>query len=505
VPGRLDDLVGRDFVRPAVGTVTGEVAFSFKHLLVREAAYRATTKRLRAALHERFADWLERLAGDRIAEYQEILGYHLEQAYRYRRETGALDSELAPLGERAATHLERAGARAEALSDHHAAANLLQRALAVGLADPHRRVRAQAELGSALGQTRQVGEADRVLTEAIETANRLGERGIAAQALIRRGWNRTGDPAGFGDDRIAECRVAIETFTELGDQRGLADAHRLLALPLANHGRWDEARRELELALVAADASGDAERRRSVVNTLTNIAYIGGPTPVSEGIALCERLADSASSDRVVDATLNRSLGVLYAMAGRRDDARESLARAAVVLDDVRIRSIEVHRHRAAYGRKLCGDRDGAERELRMMWDFFRDVSRFDSRAWIAAVTIASLYCDEGRFDEARDLLAYGRGRYEDTRRWVAVEASLAAGEGRLDDAAALAARLVARVEPADSPNDAIEFLAGAAKVQLAAGLTAEAGETTRRALALCDKKENVAAAELLRAVMAPQ
>ena len=93
VPARLDDLKGRDFIRPDAATLAGEVAFRFKHLLVREAAYRATAKKLRAGLHERFADWLERLAGDRVAEYQEILGYHLEQAYRYRAEIGSLDEE----------------------------------------------------------------------------------------------------------------------------------------------------------------------------------------------------------------------------------------------------------------------------------------------------------------------------------------------------------------------------------------------------------------------------
>ena len=47
----------------------------------------------RADLHERFADWLERVAGERVAEYHEILGYHFEQAYRYREELGAVDAD----------------------------------------------------------------------------------------------------------------------------------------------------------------------------------------------------------------------------------------------------------------------------------------------------------------------------------------------------------------------------------------------------------------------------
>ena len=43
---------------------------------------------IRADLHERFAAWLERVAGDRVAEYDEIVGYHLEQAHRYILELG---------------------------------------------------------------------------------------------------------------------------------------------------------------------------------------------------------------------------------------------------------------------------------------------------------------------------------------------------------------------------------------------------------------------------------
>jgi class 3 adenylate cyclase/tetratricopeptide (TPR) repeat protein len=501
VPGQLDDLESRDLVRPAPGTVMGEVAFRFKHLLVREAAYRATAKRLRAALHERFADWLERLAGDRVAEYEEIIGYHLEQAYRYRREIGSLDDEVSVLGERGAAHLVAAAWRADALSNYDAAANLFERALAIGLTEPHGRVRIQAELASALGQTqRPVAETELVFTEAIETATRLGERGIAAEALIRLGWNRTGDATVSAEDQIAACNSAIETFTELGNERGLADARRLLGLMLSNRGRPDEARHVLELALVNADASGDAERRRSVINTLVGM-YIVGPTPVSEGIALSEGLLLSATGDRILEATLRRSVGVLYAMAARRNEALDALAQGGAVLDEVRIRRLEVWRHTAAYGRRLCGDRDGAERELRMTWDYFRNMRAFDGRAWRGAMKLASLCCDEGRFAEAAEFLAYGdKTRGEANRHWVSVTARLAAADGRPEDAVALAQRSIAAVGEAGLVNDDIDLLAAAATVFRAAGLSAEADDALRRALAICEQKENLGAAAEVQA-----
>ena len=39
-------------------------------------------KRLRGELHEQFADWVETRAGERT-DLDEIIGHHLEQAYRY--------------------------------------------------------------------------------------------------------------------------------------------------------------------------------------------------------------------------------------------------------------------------------------------------------------------------------------------------------------------------------------------------------------------------------------
>jgi Predicted ATPase len=94
VPGGLEELTGKDMIRPAETNFAGDLAFRFKHILVRDAAYQATAKKLRAALHEQFAEWLERSAGERVVEYEEILGYHLEQSYRYRSELGPIDSTV---------------------------------------------------------------------------------------------------------------------------------------------------------------------------------------------------------------------------------------------------------------------------------------------------------------------------------------------------------------------------------------------------------------------------
>ena len=130
VPSTLTRLVDLGLVRPAQASFTTEAAYEFRHILIRDAAYRATLKNLRAELHERFAGWLERIARDRVTEFEEILGFHLEQAYRYREALGTIEP-YRHLAERAAKWLGSAGTRAADRGDAGAAINLLERTLAL--------------------------------------------------------------------------------------------------------------------------------------------------------------------------------------------------------------------------------------------------------------------------------------------------------------------------------------------------------------------------------------
>ena len=90
---------------PPCSSFPGEDGFRFRHALIRDAAYAGIPKRTRADLHERFAGWLE-LHGGR----DELLGYHLEQAYRYRDELGCArrPHALARCAGRRAAHGRRA-------------------------------------------------------------------------------------------------------------------------------------------------------------------------------------------------------------------------------------------------------------------------------------------------------------------------------------------------------------------------------------------------------------
>jgi predicted ATPase len=67
----VDALTRKELLAPAQASYADE-AYRFWHVLVRDAAYAASLKEVRAELHERFARWLARTAGDRLREYEEI-------------------------------------------------------------------------------------------------------------------------------------------------------------------------------------------------------------------------------------------------------------------------------------------------------------------------------------------------------------------------------------------------------------------------------------------------
>ena len=154
----LTALVRKDVIRPDRSSFADDDAFRFRHMLIRDAAYRSLPKEVRADLHARFAEWLEDVGGSRLSEFEEIVGYHLEQAHRCLAELGPLDADAEALGRRGSERLEAVGRRALARGDLAAAVRLLERAAALVPDDSARR--AVAAAGSRGGADRD-GQAGR--------------------------------------------------------------------------------------------------------------------------------------------------------------------------------------------------------------------------------------------------------------------------------------------------------------------------------------------------------
>jgi hypothetical protein len=169
----LDALGRKDLIQPDGGRFAGEETYSFKHILVRDVAYQGILKEARADFHERFADWLEKAAGERAGEYEEILGYHLERGHRYLTELGPIDERGRELAARAAARLGSSGRRALARGDIPSAVNLLERATSLLDDDDPARRDLTLKLGIALAETGQLTRADGLLHDRIQ-AERQG-------------------------------------------------------------------------------------------------------------------------------------------------------------------------------------------------------------------------------------------------------------------------------------------------------------------------------------------
>src|SRR4029079_5221841 len=112
VEQHLTELDHKQFVHPiAPGD---DEAYRVHHSVLPDAAYQSLLKRARSTLHERFVDWAEPVNRERgrETEFEEILGYHLDQAGRHRSELGPLDERGQSTAVRAATKLASAGRRA---------------------------------------------------------------------------------------------------------------------------------------------------------------------------------------------------------------------------------------------------------------------------------------------------------------------------------------------------------------------------------------------------------
>ena len=187
--GRLEALLQKQVIARDGGRFAGDETFSFTHALLRDVTYGGILKARRADLHRRYAAWLERAAGERAAEYDELLGYHLERAHRYLTQLGALE-ERGELAARAARRLGSSGGRALARGDTRAAVSLLERAVSLLDEDDPARRELTIKLGIALAEAGQLTRVDALLRDRLE----MGKRGSPFVVF--------GDPT--GRDHVAQ-------------------------------------------------------------------------------------------------------------------------------------------------------------------------------------------------------------------------------------------------------------------------------------------------------------
>ncbi|HSL63234.1 MAG TPA: adenylate/guanylate cyclase domain-containing protein, partial [Gaiellaceae bacterium] len=425
--------------------------FRFAHIVVRDAAYAEMLKRTRATLHERFADWGERANRDRGAEFDEILGYHLEQAYRYGSELGPVDDHGRALAVRAATKLAAAGRRAFAREDMSAAANLLRRAAELLPEDAPERLALLPDLGEALTQVGELAWAELFLDEAVERAEQADDAATAAEArlsqLSRQRYGGGGDEADWSAAVLREVERSVPLFERAADDRRLARAWRLAMFAYGVSYRFGDAVVAGQRAAAHARRARDG-RLEAVAASTSAMAALYGPTPVAEAIAHCEEALEQTSSNRKVHGFVMLLKAPLHAMLGEFELGRALYRDASAALHEsgARIYAARISLE-SSIVELLAGDAEAAERELRRDYATLEAMGEQYLRPTVAA-QLAQVLCVLGRTDEARGFATLARelaaeDDLESQALWRSAAAMVLVEQGTPDQAVEVAAGAV--------------------------------------------------------------
>jgi DNA-binding SARP family transcriptional activator len=495
----LDALVRRGFLRAPRAD-----RFRFRHWLVHDAAYRAAPKELRAELHERLADVLDRQKAD-----DELVGYHLEQAYHLCAELATPDRHARRLAEDAGRRLGAAGIRACKRNEATGASGLLVRAVALLPLEDEERRDLLCELGVAFSTIGEIDRADTVLQEARGIALRVGDRRVELRVEAELlGCHLLDDPQEASERLLDLAHGALPVFEVVDDDRSLG---RLLMLTgwvhggmHCQHALW---KASAERALVHYRRAGWPVA--TCVGHIAAAAYFG-PTPAPAGVDRCRSLLDSDASDRAGEANVLVYLGGLLGMCGEPHDALEHVQRAETIYAELgREPTIATTCWPiAATIERMSGDVEGAEAHLRASCTRLEALHNWNGLA-TAAAQLADLLVMRGELDEARTWVERARGcaAAVDVDAQISVglaSAKVLARTGRRREARDVAGAAVELAETTDATNLRARALVQLAELLDACGASDEADHRRTAALALYDEKGNAVAADAVRRARTP-
>ena len=487
VERHLRTLAGRGFVH------VGEGAYRFRHVLVQEAVYRATSKAERAALHEELADHLARAKSP-----DELVGFHLERAHQLQAELGADARRLRQLATDAGVRLGSAGMLAWKRNDVHATVGLLERATNLLPAESSLARELTCELGLAF---RAGGEAQRAtdsLTFAARAASSVGDAHIELRARMELSFLRLLEDTGTSGKELLEiAQAAIPTFEALKDDRALGRAWLLTGFVHGGRhlrcGEWEK----------ASERALDAYRRADLpvatcLGQLSQALY-QGPTPAPEAIARCERLLTEEMVGPSGEANVLVFLGGLLAMRGRLDEGRGLVTRAREIFDEL---------GQLGLAAALCGEVSGAIEVLAGDWSAAELVlvescellqrARLNSTFATRAGELAAAIYAQGRHAEADEWSqaaerATSKDDLDARLAWQPVRAKLLAQRGDHDHAQRLAHDAMSAAQRTDALNRRARVHLDHAEVLRLGGREDDANDSTEAARRDYDRKGNLA------------
>ena len=501
----LQSLVRKELVRPDTAEFPGEDAFRFRHLLIRDAAYEGMSKDLRADLHERFAGWLERASGAHLAEYEEILGYHLEQSYRYRTELAPVDDAATALAARAADWLSSAGLRAHARGDPSSAAKLIGRAVSLLPERAPLRVQLLPSLAESLFEAGRLDETRDLIAAAQATAIDTGDERLETRiAIVETLFLAQTSPEYAMEEMVGVAERAIPILEAAGDDEGLAEAYTLQGKNLSWMGRFVASEDAFEKAIEYARR---ANHRQLVLEGRGWIAlnYAYGGIDVDEGIA---RIAEILESIEGAKSIALAARGSLFALQGRFDEAEADITAArdmalelGATLTWAGTAAIEANMH------LLRGDPQAAEDVLRSAVDELRRIGETGFVSTLYGVLGHALY-EQDRHDHAFDMteecrLSSAEADIDPQVQWRRVRAKVIARRGERTAAEHLLREALAKVDGSEMVDLHAGALVDLADVLRLGGGADNARTCLSQALELFERRGNLIRAAQTRALLA--
>ncbi len=433
IDGLLDDLLLREFLlREPRSSISGETAYRFKHLLIREVAYTGLAKLARAHHHARFAEWLGERAGEELLE---IRAYHLDQSVELLTELeGAAPEELA---HETASALVKAAKRAIAREAYGTARKLGLRALELRPTLGARYVAARAAW-----RMNDFATVEVEMTKVRDLAHEQDEPVVEALALTALGeamLRREGDPASaqeFVDDALAllenqddptaqfDARVAaasigawrgdmdaairhMERAYAIGVDARRKDLQTIAAQALAQTHiirlELDEAEMLLTRALELAGESGSVLARLGTTLSYGWFLMVKGELDAAETVSE-EVRATAAELGR--DSTVAAAVFQLGQLARRKGDHKRA---EKLFGEAVRITAARGDRgflpERQAFAALALVDVGKIDEAERLALEARASIGREDPGAVVfTGIAVGAVRAAQGRDDEAEEL-----------------------------------------------------------------------------------------------------
>jgi tetratricopeptide (TPR) repeat protein len=507
----LEELVGKQLLEPVATSRGGAVRwFRFRHVLIREAAYRLLDERQRAELHEQYGAWCERNqtpSKDPLVEH--TIGYHYDQAQRL---LGRLDDRnAATLAEQAAQHLVKAAHGYLPQGDLAAAMAVLLRAVELFEASPGERLQARLELADARCQDhRQSRETlEKALAEYEQSrhdAKALGNEIAEQHALLGRIETQLFLGIQLDDQAaLRELEESIAVFGVKNDALRLAKAWHLRSWILAGSGRSSEAANAAERALDFV--RGLDNRLEARIRRTELVILFWGPQPLDEVKRHTARTLEWA-----------RPKGMFSLVAG----AHSILARAAAMecdfaearrnfrdpqawqRDPGELLAVSAEAIAQGFVELYAGNLDKARLVLQENLDAqkARGTTAVDVAALLARVLV---YQD--RFDGSMTLIDFCAKHppwegHDTQIKWRQLKARVLAHTGALEEAERLAQEAVERSERSEHFDSRGEALLGLAEILRRRKVYTRAADAAANALETYEAKGDARSARRARRLL---